>query len=138
MRFNTFNSVNAPHVPNRMSGAATLNMTINGGFSLSSKAQVLLDLKEGDKVVFLQDADYPTDWYIKKTTDKEGFVLRKTGLKTLSFKSSSLVTFIAKASLKTSAFSSVLFTLTYGENGLALDVKHPKINAPRKGNPRKK
>ena len=139
MRFNTFNAVSAPHVPNRMSGAATLNMTINGGFSLSSKAQVLLDLKEGDKVIFLQDADYPTDWYVKKTTtDKDGFVLRKTGLKTLSFKSSSLVTFIAKSSLKTSSFSTVLFTLTFGENGLALDVKHPKVNAPRKGNPRKK
>lgn len=138
MRFNTYNAVSAPHTPNRTSGAATLNMTINGSFSLSSKAQVLLDLKEGDKVVFLQDADYPTDWYIKKTTDKDGFVLRKTGLKIISFKSSSLVTFIAKASLKTTAFSSVLFTLTYGDTGLALDIKHPKINAPRKGNPRKK
>ena len=139
MRFNTFNAVSAPHIPIKMSGSATLNMTINGGFSLSSKAATLLDLKSGDKVVFLQEADYPPDWYIQKaTTDKDGFALHEGGKKSLSFKSSSLVSFISKSALKTMAFSSVLFGLRFTENGLALDVKHPKINSPRTGQSKKK
>lgn len=139
MRFNTFNAVSAPHIPSKMSGSATLNMTINGGFTLSSKASTLLDLKAGDKVVFLQDADYPTDWYIQKTiTDKDAFVLREVGKKGLSFKSSSLVSFIAKSALKTVAFSSVLFGLSFTDNRLALGVKHPKINSPRTGQGRSK
>lgn len=44
MRFNTFNAVSAPHIPIKMSGSATLNMTINGGFSLSSNG-LALDVK---------------------------------------------------------------------------------------------
>ena len=139
MKFNTFNAVSAPHIPSRMSGQATLNMTINGGFTMSSRAAALLNLKAGDKIVFLQDADYPTDWYIQKAeTDKDAFVLREVGKKGLSFKSSSLASFIGKSAIKTMAFSSVLFGLTFTDNKLALGVKHPKINSPRTGQGRKK
>lgn len=30
MKFNTYNSINAPHTPGRFQGAATVNMTVNG------------------------------------------------------------------------------------------------------------
>lgn len=136
MKFNTYNSINAPHTPGRFQGAATVNMTVNGAITLSSKCATLLGAGDGDRVVFLQDADYPSDWYIQKTTSKDGFVLRKDGRNALAFKSSTIVELVGKSALKTMSFSSVLFQTDFTENGVRLDVKHPKVNAPRVGKKR--
>jgi hypothetical protein len=59
-------------------GECTLRVNSKAGlFSFSKEASKLLELDEKTKVTFHQDEESPTDWYVKVTTEKNGFLLRK-------------------------------------------------------------
>jgi hypothetical protein len=46
-----------------------------GLFRLNPEAQKLVNLQDGDQIVFLQDEEDPANWYLEKVKEK-GFVLR--------------------------------------------------------------
>ena len=108
-------------------GKRHLVMGCSGFFCISQRAAIDLGIKAGDRVAFLQDKQFPTDWYITKYDSKSGFLLEANKKGGLFFRSNSLSRAIAKASLKNVDFRNVLFQLSITEHGLALDVKNPKI-----------
>ena len=82
----------------RMPGQPSVNIREGGPISFNKTISESIGLKDGDKIVFLQDEIRPMDWYISKTENDDGFVLRGK-IKT----SSSLITnsaTVARAILK--------------------------------------
>lgn len=70
-----------------------------GLMTFNRKAAAKLNLKPGDKVVFLQDEENKTDWYLKVSNDSDGFKLRRgsnsTGL--LNFNCKKIASEIAES-----------------------------------------
>jgi hypothetical protein len=57
-------------------GVPCIGVNVKAGlFRLNPEAQQLVNLKDGDQVVFLQDEEDPANWYLEKVKEK-GFVLR--------------------------------------------------------------
>ena len=134
MGFKIYNVDNAPHVKDlSYGGRPFVSFTTNGAFHISKRAIQLLHVKLGSKVVFLQDEQYPKDWYIRKEKPGEnGFELNNRGKNIYGFKSSSLADIIAKSSLEGMAFGQVRFWLSVSKEGLLqLDVRHPVIASPK-------
>ena len=81
----------------------------------------------GDRIAFLQDQTFTTDWYITKYDSLSGFLLEKCNKNRMTFRSNTLAKAIAEASLKNVDFRCVRFSLYITEHGLCLDVKNPKV-----------
>lgn len=104
-----------------------VTLSRRGFISLTSKAARIMDLKAGDRIVFLQDQSFPTDWYIAKSDDPSGFKLTAGGRKNLIAQSGELVGKIA-ASVNVPEFTYLSFLLACaGDNLYILDVKHPRV-----------
>lgn len=58
------------------SGKPTIRISVKGTFCLNKAAAVALNLKPGDKITFLQDQDTQIDWFIEKTKEQDGLILR--------------------------------------------------------------
>ncbi|HEY5591548.1 MAG TPA: hypothetical protein VIK55_11085 [Paludibacter sp.] len=70
--FNTSNSKMA------LPGEPTLRINSKAGLlGFSKAASVILGLTDQTKIIFVQDEDNPTDWYIKITSEENGFSLRR-------------------------------------------------------------
>jgi len=52
-------------------------VTINerGKFNFSQAARRSLSLEEGDRVIFHQDLEFRSDWYVRFTKEKQGYKL---------------------------------------------------------------
>lgn len=68
----------------------------SGIISLSKAACHLIGLRNGDKLIIVQDEDSPEDFFIHKTTHPEGFTVRsKTGEAGATFNSSKIAKMLA-------------------------------------------
>ena len=137
MSFTTYNQINAPHKPEKhVSGPMTLYMSTYGTFRLSLKAASVLKLKEKDKVEFLQDSAYPTDWYIQQASDKFGFPTSLSNAKgTVTFQSTGMRDMLLKTVIKdtTLRYRSILFVLSPAQGKLAINTTGYKISITRHG-----
>ena len=139
MAFKIYNTLNAPHeAPTRWNGPETFNMTHNGHFSLSQRVGRRLGLSDGSRIELLQDEQYPSDWYIRKTSAKEGFQLHQDGRGALVFDCSSLKDLLLRTVVKDVLldFRNIVFQLTPSKEGYAIrttgwQVRKPTIH--RKG-----
>lgn len=62
--------------PRIYNGVPCININVKVGlFRLNPEAQKLVNLQDGDQIVFLQDEEDPANWYLEKVKEK-GFVLR--------------------------------------------------------------
>nr|WP_321357212.1 hypothetical protein [uncultured Draconibacterium sp.] len=62
----------------RYAGSPVFRVEKSGVLKLSKQAYEQIDLKAGEKILILQDQERPTDWYIQKTNNEDGFVLRES------------------------------------------------------------
>ena len=132
--FKIYTVDNAPHTNGTVSGRPFISFTVKGSFHISARASQILKVKEGSKVVFMQDTQYPSDWYIRAAKqDENGFVLEAHGVanrQVMGFRSSTLADTIATSTFK-SQFSRVRFYATLYQPGvLQLNVKQPKVTPP--------
>ncbi len=132
MGFKIYNSLNASHVGKKLAfgGRPFISVTHGGAFYLCGRLCQMLRIKKGDQIVFLQDEQYPSDWYIKtcKKPSESGFEL-KTCRHALGFRSNTLADIIAKSTLGDRAYACIRFWCMIDDNGsIKLDVKHPKIS----------
>lgn len=106
MKFNIYNSENSKSV---FSGKAMIRIGRKAGlFTFSKMAGERIGLTEGDRVVIVQDADSPDNFYVHKTADPSGFLLRcKTGGYGASFNCSRLANII----LDSTPFKTVSYLL---------------------------
>lgn len=135
MSFTTYNQINAPHKPRKYAnGLLTLYMSSYGTFRLSQRASEILKLTDKDKIVFLQDNDYPTDWYVQKDTDKFGFPLHANNKGNLSFQSCTLKDLLLKTVVKDKylQFRSIRFLLTPKQGRLAVNINGYHVAKVRK------
>jgi hypothetical protein len=135
MSFTTFNLINASHKPQpKMYGQATLYMSAHGCFRLSQRASAILKLTDKDRIEFLQDDAYPTDWYIQKVDNKFGFPLRSDVKGNLCFITSGIRDMLLKTVIKNALlqFRCVLFDLTPTSDGkLAINTKTYRVSKTR-------
>lgn len=68
-----------------------------GQIRFSSTVVEAMEIKGGDKVVFHQDEENLTDWYVQKIREGDGFIIRVHSGKTHIFNSSNLVRRILKS-----------------------------------------
>lgn len=59
-----------------LKGMVTVSFNNHGGIFFNGQAKTALGLKPGDKIVFLQDEENPSDWYLK-VDDEKGAELRE-------------------------------------------------------------
>lgn len=76
MKLKEFNKLNSSHY---QGGKPTIRTHKSGMFSLSSTASERIGLNYGDKVILHQNEEFPKDWYLEKTTDDKGFIMRGKG-----------------------------------------------------------
>lgn len=133
MPLKIYNAENAPHTAGlSYGGRPFISFTFKGAFHLSKRACQMLRVKAGDRIVFLQDEQYPTDWYVRSTTETAGFLLENKGRNVVGFSSSTLSGAIASSTMQDKAFQQVRLWCKANKDGLLqLDVKHPVIAAPR-------
>jgi len=62
---------------NRGDGFAYITLEKIGIIRLNRNAAELIGLSVGDKLNVINDEDNPRDWYIEKTTDDDGLIMRK-------------------------------------------------------------
>ena len=93
MKFNVYNSENSKSV---FSGKSMIRISRKAGlFTFSKTAGERIGLVEGDRVVIVQDTDSPDNFYVHKTADPSGFLLRfKTANYGASFNCSKLANVI--------------------------------------------
>jgi len=135
MSFTTFNLINASHKPQpKMYGQATLYMSARGCFRLSQRASAILKLTDKDRIEFLQDNAYPTDWYIQKVDNKFGFPLRSDSKGNLCFITSGIRDMLLKTIIKNELlqFRCILFNLTPTSDGkLVINTKTYRVSKTR-------
>lgn len=97
-------------------------MTHYGHFSLSQKVGRRLGLSDGSRIELLQDEQYPSDWYIRRTSAKEGFQLYQDGRGALVFDSSALKDLLLRTVVKDALldFRNIVFQLTPSKEGYAI------------------
>ncbi len=133
--FKIYTADNAPHVKGlTYGGRPFISFSVNGSFHLSPRAAQMLKVKEGQKIVFMQDTQYPSDWYVRAAkSDENGFTLETKGAgnkKALGFHSSTLADNIAATTLKES-FARARYWVTLSSPGtLQLNVKQTKVTPP--------
>jgi hypothetical protein len=83
MRLFIYNKENTVSIGTR-NGERTIRINrTNGVIYISKVLMNALKLKENEKLLFANDEDSPKDWYLCKTNDENGFVLKndKTGIR---------------------------------------------------------
>lgn len=80
----------------KTNGKSAISLSKSGVISISSQAIEKIGLTAGDKILMVQDEEKPTDWYIQKTEEEHGFVLRKS-TKHLAFNAKSIVIDLLKS-----------------------------------------
>ena len=127
MSFTTFNLINASRKPQaKMYGQSTLYMSSHGCFRLSQRASAILKLTDKDRIEFLQDNAYPTDWYIQKVDNKFGFPLKSDKKGNICFITSGIRDMLLKTVIKNELlqFRCVRFNLIPTSDGkLAINTK---------------
>lgn len=86
MRLFIYNKENTISTSTR-GGERTIRINrTNGVIYISRILADVLKLKDNERVVFANDEDSPKDWYLGKTNDENGFLVRneKTGVRLIS------------------------------------------------------
>lgn len=93
MKFNVYNSENSKSI---FSGKSMIRISRKAGlFTFSKTAGERIGLVNGDRVVIVQDSESPDNFYVHKTSDPSGFLLRfKTANYGASFNCSKLANII--------------------------------------------
>lgn len=135
MSFTAYNLTNASHKPQpKRYGQATLYMSSHGCFRLSQRASAILKLTDKDRIEFLQDNAYPTDWYIQKVDNKFGFPLRGDRKGNICFITSGIRDMLLKTIIKNELlqFRCILFSLVPTADGkLAINTKTYRVSKTR-------
>ena len=131
MSFKVYNAGNMPHESvKKMSRKYTLSMRHTGRFCVNKNLVRAMSNPPG--LVVLQDTQYPTDFYLKPSSNPDAFQLSKTG-KGVVFLSNTMASTIAETLSLTPPYS-VVFKVVKKEDGLfAINVRNPKINTNRIG-----
>jgi len=126
--FEEFKPATAPQTKALRLGGYNCSLCIRsrGAVSLSQAASELLGVKDGDRVTFLRDRKYPSDWYVAKSDD--GYRLKLDGRRCLTFFSEPLAVAVIRSVVPdTSNVACVTFTVAHAETGCALNTKTPRI-----------
>lgn len=75
MKLKKFDTTNLPSV--KKSGTPAITFQKNGSIRLNNAAMNLMKLEPGSHVVFHQDEESRTDWFMEVVEDKKGFEWRK-------------------------------------------------------------
>ena len=94
MKFKIYNAENSKSAT--VGGNSTIRVQRNSGLiSFSKKASENIGITQGDRIVVVQDEENPENFYIHKTADPKGFLIRfKTADLGASFNCSTLVNLI--------------------------------------------
>lgn len=106
MKFNIYNSENSK---NAFTGKSMIRISRKAGlFTFSKTAGERIGLKEGDRVIIVQDADSPDNFYVHKTANPSGFGLR---FKTANYGASFNCAKLAAVILDSTPYKSVSYIL---------------------------
>lgn len=99
MKFVTYDNKNAAHIPAKTGRKKmSIRMRTSGTIILSASLIAELGIKNGGGIVFLQDSNYPSDWYIKRSDNPQSFKVSITDKKGFGkIKSNQLVSIIRKS-----------------------------------------
>ena len=129
MNLKTFNAQNAPHkVAPKVNRKLTFSFNSAGKFTIGR----ILHAKMGnpERVVILQDTQYPTDFYIRSSKDPMAFPVKAGSKNQFNFKSNTLASIISDA-LKITPPYTVKFKVEEKADGLfALGTRKPVVTKP--------
>ena len=93
MRLITYTTKNAPHIKPEKKNAAKAFMIFrnSGAIQLNSALTKLLNIQEGARIALLQDAQYPSDWYVSLSDKPDGFKVTMLKTKGCTIMSNQLV-----------------------------------------------
>ena len=92
MKLITYTTKNAPHIkPENKVSKAFVIFRQSGIIQLNLALTKLLNIQEGARIAFHQDAQYPSDWYISLTDKPEGFKVTMLKTKGCTIQSNQLV-----------------------------------------------
>lgn len=112
-------------------GKPTVRISKTGFVSFNKSSMHQLKLKAADKIAIVQDELRPTDWYIQKTDDPDGFELREYSKSGLAMNAAKITKLILKSlGLNESTTFRMATDLTKdnGEEYFAILTKVPQKN----------
>lgn len=126
MNFKTYNLQNAPHkVEKKQNKRLSFSFNNHGRFILGSILHEKMGKPAG--IVILQDTQYPSDFYLRASTDPAAFRLKAGAHNQVTFRSNTMAGIISKE-LKLTPPYSVRFKVAEKEDGLyAIATKQPII-----------
>lgn len=79
MKLVIYNTANSRTAEDRIGRRSIRFNSVNGNMYLSLHLTKDLNVKPGDRLEFARDEDDPKAWFLRKTTDKQGFPLQFNG-----------------------------------------------------------
>lgn len=79
MKLVIYNTANSRTAEDRIGRRSIRFNSVNGNMYLSLHLTKDLNVKPGDRLEFARDEDDPKAWFLRKTTDKQGFPLQSNG-----------------------------------------------------------
>lgn len=79
MKLVIYNTANSRTAEDRIGRQSIRFNSVNGNMYLSLHLTKDLNVKPGDRLEFARDEDDPKAWFLRKTTDKQGFPLQSNG-----------------------------------------------------------
>ena len=96
MRFKEYNTENAPHVQEpKKNKKCTISFRDSGKFILSKS--LYEDMGKPTGILILQDAEYPTDFYLKASSDPRAFPLQPHAQNQFAITSNTMAKIMAAA-----------------------------------------
>ena len=124
MRFKEYNTENAPHVQEpKKNKKCTISFRDSGKFILSKS--LYEDMGKPTGILILQDAEYPTDFYLKASSDPRAFPLQPHAQNQFAITSNTMAKIMA-AALKLPPPTALGFAL-----------RKPQLRTKIKGHPRR-
>ena len=78
MKLVIYNTANSRTAEDRIGRRSIRFNSVNGNMYLSLHLTKDLNVKPGDRLEFARDEDDPKAWFLRKTTDKQGFPCNPT------------------------------------------------------------
>ena len=128
MELKKYNQTNCPNNPISASASPLVRISVKGRISLNKGLSQALNLKDGDRVELGQDKQYPSDWYIIVSNDKNGFKLTTDRRGTLCFQNTTVAGLIGASVANGILYDFInMKAILVDPFTVSLDCKHAKI-----------
>lgn len=130
MNLKTYNAQNAPHkVAPKVNRRLTFSFNDKGRFTLGRILYETMGKPSG--VVVLQDSQYPSDFYLRSSTEPMAFLLKPGSKNQFCFKSNTLAGIMADALHFTPPYT-LKFKVLEKEDGLfCIGTRKPTVKSPK-------